>query len=601
MLDYLKIYQKYTGRKIYVIFGLTFFAIILDGFGITLLLPVLDAVLGSAGGATEFPVGSVLEKVDVLISTLTQTISNVLLLDNPTSSLFILIILVFFLKGLLLFTATGLNSIFRAQYLSTVKLTLLKQTTDLNYEYFAKANSGHFVNLINEQAFRSMQCFFNLTQATSQFVSTLVYIFIAFMISMQFSLIMLLTGIIVFFLYKKINTVTQKLSIDLVSEKDFFVSKLLELFQNYLYLKSTGLHRKLNKPIQNSIQRISRTQSLLGLAGAATKSSQEFISIAIIMLVMLTYSIVDPGKLPELLLSVMLLYRAVSTVMAYQTSWQTTLETIGSILEIDREVNNLSVNSQPQGKERGAKTENYHAVIHMKNLSYEISGKKILQNITLEFLENKSYALVGKSGSGKTTLARILTGVIRHSQGELLFDNHNPSILDMQSWTKQIGYISQDSAIFDGSVLYNIILDDINYSSLLPHEKTKIDNLLKVVKLNDVVGTLPFGLDTRVGERGANFSGGQKQRLFLARELYRDPKLLILDEATSALDEETESFIQNEIKKMIGTRTLIIIAHRLKTIKDCEEVIMLQDGYVKDLGGYQDLARKHLDFFRDVE
>ena len=208
--------------------------------------------------------------------------------------------------------------------------------------------------------------------------------------------------------------------------------------------------------------------------------------------------------------------------------------------------------------------------IKINNLTYNYpNNKNIFTEANMEIPRGKSVGIIGKSGTGKTTVVDIILGLLSPSEGEVLADDVN--VMDnYKGWLNNIGYIPQTIFIMDDSIKANIAFgEDI--------DDERIWKALRDAKLEEYVKTLPEGLNTGIGERGIRLSGGQRQRIGIARALYMDPDILIFDEATSALDNETESAIMESINQLHGKKTMIIIAHRLQTIENCDIVYKVED------------------------
>lgn len=229
----------------------------------------------------------------------------------------------------------------------------------------------------------------------------------------------------------------------------------------------------------------------------------------------------------------------------------------------------------------------FHNVINLKSVSYTYPGtdNSILDKIDLDIFKNTTIGLVGPSGSGKTTLVDIILGLLEIDLDGYFIDGTRLTKKHLIGWQQNFGYVSQSIYLSDDTIEKNIAFSvpakEIN------HEK--IAQVVKLAKLEDLIGTLPLGLKTFVGDRGVRLSGGQRQRIGIARALYFDPEILVLDEATSALDGETESVIMDAIHSLSHKKTIIIIAHRLKTIKECDVIHVLDKGRIVDSGSYEDL------------
>ena len=216
--------------------------------------------------------------------------------------------------------------------------------------------------------------------------------------------------------------------------------------------------------------------------------------------------------------------------------------------------------------------------IQIRNLSfrYPDASENVLENISFTIPKNRSIAFIGPSGAGKTTLADIILGVLEPTAGQICVDGIDIQNC-MSAWHKNIGYIPQSIYLMDASIRENVAFG-------IPEEQideTCLRRALEEAQLKEFVDSLPEGLDTVIGESGVRLSGGQRQRIGIARALYNDPDVLVLDEATSALDNETEKAVMDAIDRLAGNKTLIIIAHRLTTITNCDVIYEVKDRQIK--------------------
>lgn len=213
--------------------------------------------------------------------------------------------------------------------------------------------------------------------------------------------------------------------------------------------------------------------------------------------------------------------------------------------------------------------------ISIKNINWKYQNTKedVLHQTSLSIKKGESVAFIGASGAGKTTLADIVMGLLKPQEGVVMMDGIDISTIPSQ-WTKIIGYVPQSVYLIDdtvrGNVAFGLDKDEIS--------DEKVWAALEQAQLKEFVEELPYELDTIVGERGVKFSGGQRQRIAIARALYENPDILVLDEATSALDNETETAVMESIDALQGNKTLIIVAHRLTTIKNCDVIYEIKDG-----------------------
>ncbi len=216
--------------------------------------------------------------------------------------------------------------------------------------------------------------------------------------------------------------------------------------------------------------------------------------------------------------------------------------------------------------------------LRLKDVTFAYPSKPdkiIVDKVSFDIPKNKSIALIGPSGAGKTTLADVILGVLEPQEGHIYADDIDV-YEHLHSWHKIVGYIPQSIYIIDDTVRNNVAFG-VDPSEI---DDAEIWRALEEAQLADFVREQPLGLDSNIGAGGVKISGGQRQRIGIARALYRNPKVLILDEATSALDNETESAVMESIEKLAGSKTMIIIAHRLTTIRNCDLIYEVKDGKV---------------------
>ncbi len=231
--------------------------------------------------------------------------------------------------------------------------------------------------------------------------------------------------------------------------------------------------------------------------------------------------------------------------------------------------------------------------IELKNVCYQYPNaeKLALNRISLTIPKRRSVGFVGASGAGKTTIVDVILGLLIPTQGEVLVDGKN--IKDnLSAWQCKIGYIPQSIYLSDDTIRRNIAFG-------LPDDQIDEDQIwsaLESAQLEEFVNSLSDKLDTFVGERGIRLSGGQRQRIGIARALYHNPEILVMDEGTASLDNETEWEIMQALNRLSGKKTIIIIAHRLSTVKNCDQLYFVREGEVVDYGTYEELLDKCMEF-----
>jgi len=217
---------------------------------------------------------------------------------------------------------------------------------------------------------------------------------------------------------------------------------------------------------------------------------------------------------------------------------------------------------------------------------YRVNGPEVLRGIDLEVVPGEMLGIVGPSGSGKSTLTKLIQRLHVPEQGRVLVDGVDLALVDPAWLRRQVGVVLQENILFNRTVRENIALTDPSWP---------MDRVMAAATLagaHEFILELPEGYDTRIDERGANLSGGQRQRIAIARALIGDPRILILDEATSALDAESEEIVQKNLRRIAEGRTVIIIAHRLSAVRQCNRIISVEEGQITETGSHADLLRQ---------
>jgi ATP-binding cassette subfamily B protein len=226
--------------------------------------------------------------------------------------------------------------------------------------------------------------------------------------------------------------------------------------------------------------------------------------------------------------------------------------------------------------------------VELRHVDYTFPGsdEHAVEDLSLVVRPGETIAFVGQSGAGKSTTLNLLLGFIRPTSGTILLDGIDMSQIDLRTYRRFLSVVPQESLLFDGTVVENV-------SYGLPGvSEERVLSALEDANALEFVQRLPYGLQTRLGDRGARLSGGQRQRLAIARALVRDPRVLLLDEATSALDTESEALIQSALARLMRGRTTFVVAHRLSTISTADRIAVLSHGRLVELGPHDELLRR---------
>jgi ABC-type multidrug transport system fused ATPase/permease subunit len=585
---YLQVYRTYIGRRLYVVFALTGLAALAEGLGITLLLPLLRVT--EAGGGKEEVSGTVQEALYAALTWIG--------IEESIVGILLLIGVVFLLKGLLKFAETGYRGYLQAHLLRELKGRLFRKYGSMDYEYYSSTNTGHLVNVINGQTGGFYASFEHYARFTSKVITGTSYFVVAFALAWQFAMMAVVMGGIVLFLFKYLNRYVRELSKRASHEQSELNKLLMQALHSFKYIASTDQVRHLTDGVFDSIRRLTRYRFWQKVAGAFTNAIREPLSVFFIILVVIIQVTVLNAPLAPIFVAIVLFHRGMQTMVGVQKRWQSTMDKIGSLEMVVDEFDALEQHREPDGDvEIGPLRDG----IEVQNVSFAYDEEEgdVLRDVSVDVPANTTIALVGESGAGKSTLVDMLTLMLRPHRGEVYVDGVPGREIDRSSWRSQIGYVSQETAIFDDTVANNISLWKADYTDD-PEVREKVEEAARQAYAHHFIEDLPEGYQTKVGDNGVRLSGGQRQRLFVARELYKQPNLLILDEATSDLDSASERHIQNSIDSLQGEVTVVIIAHRLSTVKNADRVYVLDEGRVIEAGTYEELRMREDGEFREM-
>ena len=583
---YLKMFQFHLGKKIYIIFILALFISFLEGIGILMLLPLLENLDSIQ---TINPDKNIINK-------LIFDLINFFKLGEDISSILFFITISFVLKGLISFFSLAFNSYLKGILLLKLKKQLFELYTKMTYSYYSKNDTGYFSNIINEQPIKGLEAFNQITVLGGQLVNSIVLLSLAIFMTWLFGIMAVISGILLLFIFIRLNSYVRKLSRITAYENGILTKLLIQSLHGFKYLSATYQFKKVKTSILNSINILTNSQIKNGYAAAFTQSIREPIAVVFIMIIIYVQIFILNEQLEPILVSVVLFYRSLNSVLAIQSAFQGTFQHIGSMELVDQEFQNQLSNKEPNGS---VKIGEFSNSLKFKNVSFSyVKNEYILRNISLEIPFLKSVGIVGSSGSGKSTILDLISLIHKNDSGKILIDNIDSSKIDKSIWRNQIGYVSQDTVVFDDSIANNISMWEGDFNNEII--KNKVLKAAKAANILEFIDNQKNGFNTIVGERGVLLSGGQRQRLFIARELYRNPRLLLLDEATSALDSESEKIVQQSIDDLKGKTTVIVVAHRLSTLKNVDIIYVIENGKILESGSFSELLDKKNSHFKKL-
>lgn len=348
------------------------------------------------------------------------------------------------------------------------------------------------------------------------------------------------------------------------------------------YTNSVKEEEKFEKGNQQFVEARKKSYKAMGLFHSSTSFVTDVFNVIVLIAggIFMIMGKIDLSDYSTFIVSINLFISPVNTLIGFIEQLQNGMTGFKRFMEV------MAEDEEPE-KEGATELVVTEGHIKFNNVSFSYNeAKEVLHNVTLDIKPGNKLALVGPSGGGKTTICHLIPNFYKLEEGEIYIDDQEINDVTLESLRRNIGIVQQDVFLFNGSMKENIL-----YGRLDATEEEIIE-AAKKANIHDYIMTLPEGYDTQIGERGVKLSGGQKQRLSIARVFLKNPAILILDEATSALDNTTEILIQSALDELCKGRTTLVVAHRLSTIKNADEIVVIANGVIKEQGTHDELVEK---------
>ena len=508
----------------------------------------------------------------------------------------IFFLIIFFIKNFFYISVIIYQASLKKKFNLYLKKKFLSLYIFAPFEIMKAYNSSEILRNTDSEAQNYVTNFFNILKFSKDFV-LLFSIFILLMmvdvsssiISISFLLICVGFYILTFYKYlnnlglkrlNAVNSVYQWINQTCGSIKDIKISeKENRVLENFS--KKVNLHEKTKK--MNEI--------INALPIALFELIFVFVTLFLIKFILLSDTV---NILPTLSLYVIAFLRLLPIFSRFGSSVSELRSYNPSVKLLNNEIGKLDKYSKiiKKSDRNEINSLDFSNDIELRDLTFKYTNgnRNIFEKFNFKINKGKSIAFIGKSGSGKTTLINIICGLLKPHQGKIMIDGNSVDE-NIKGWQQNIGLISQDNYLLDDTLENNIIfLNDKNSI-----DKNKFDDAIFYSGVSDFLKDLKYGVNTKIGEKGSILSGGQIQRVALARLLYRDPKVLILDEFTNSLDPENEDFILEKLKQLKDkkNKTYIIISHKLKPLKICDEIIILEKGKISEKFNFKEFYNKY--------
>lgn len=475
-----------------------------------------------------------------------------------------------------------------------------KHTMSLPFSFFAKRKTGDILARFQEN--QTIRAF--LTESTVTTVLNLLMIFIYFTIMFLYNVKMTLV-LIAFVIPIMVLTVLVTPKIKNYAREVFTAGTdaqafLMEALGGVETIKGMGIERpvrlKWEKKYAKSLEVQYRAQTFNIWVGLISQVLNAATTIAILW-VGANLVLARELSIGQLMAFNALMGSVLAPLMGLIGLWSrlndagVAMERLGDVLDMEPEQKTEDLPSR-------VVLPDLQGEIRLDGIYFRYGGNEmpyVLENISLDIKPGELVAIVGRSGSGKTTLAKMLVGFYPPTDGKILVDGYDMSMIDKEYYRAQVGYVMQTNLVFSGTIAENIASGDDS------PDRRRIEEVAKMADAHAFISKMPLGYEQIVGERGVGLSGGQIQRLCIARALYHDPRLLVFDEATSALDTQSESNIIGNMSEILRGRTAVIIAHRLSTIMRADKILVLYEGAIVEQGRHEELVDRKGMYYQLVQ
>ena len=555
---------------------------ILDGFGISLLIPVFTGFLSGTGEIEANSFTALIVKVFGWVNV------------NPSlRNILITAIVLILLKSVLRLLHIGISAFLNSKVMASLRVRVITGFSEMKYMNYLSLNTGHVLNTGVSEVNKYAAGMIAFLESINTLFILVGYGLAILMLSWKATVYIILFGGLVSFIYAFFNKKSKQYSREVSSNNREYAKYLIELVNFFKYLKATGRFQYLGNKLKRNIRSLKRLIFNTEINKNMTNIIQEPLSVVLIAGLFLVNGWLMNEPVSVLLIILGISYRMSGIVSQFQGRKQNFFSTIGSLEAVSGMLGNLEENKEPVYQPGEL---HFRKTLKLNDISFAYNNRiPVLDRINLEIQCNETVAFVGASGAGKSTLIDVLCGLLVPDSGKISVDEHTCSDLCNDDWRSKVGYVTQESIIFDTTILQNITLSESGNVS-----EKELNNALLWSDSFRFVEDSENGLESELGDKGMRLSGGQKQRISLARELYRSPELLVLDEATSALDSNSEMVIRESLEYLKGKITVIMIAHRLATVKHADRIFVLDSGKISEVGSFNELMNNKDSLFFEL-
>ena len=548
---------------------------ITGGIGVLMLIPLLSLTGVTSQSTLNLPF------LNDIFRSLKENSESVQLVAILTIYLTLVI-----LQSLISRQLSVLNTEIVQGYTKYLRDNLYSVLVKTEWSFLAGKKKSDITNTFTNEISRIASGTVFFLRMISQAVIAAVQIGVAFLMSAPLTVFVLLCGAIIFLLMGKTFRESKNLGGSLRMINQELMSQVAEQLNGVKEVKSYGIEEAQQRCFKDTTEKTFR--NMRNFTVLQSKSAMYYkIGAAVVISLLFYVSVVFLKIEPTALLIIVYIFARLWPIFtSFQNSIQNVLAMMPSYVSLKAMVEELRSN------EEIIKSDHDHAIDKMVSSSirfedvsfyYEPSDEFVLKNLNFEIRVKSMTAIVGKSGEGKSTIVDLLLGLLKPTEGQITVDGMPIGQSNMRSWRSRIGYVPQDPFLFNATIRENLL----RFVPTATEEEIK--EALRLSAAYDFVERLPESIDTIIGDNGVRLSGGERQRIVLARALLRKPEILVLDEATSALDRENEYKIQKAVEQLSEKLTVVVIAHRISTIRNAGKIIVVENGEISEQSIYQEL------------
>lgn len=562
--------------------------------GMVFIFPVLKVLFGNTEKVTQLPTYNGLATIDTyLYDTLFYYVTYYSETYGANYALLLTVSLV-----IVTFLLKNLSGYLGLQHLMKLKTGVLRdfrrkmyaKIVELPVSYYSEKRKGDVMARMLGDVNEVQNSFFLVLELIVKEPLTIIFSLIAMIkISWELTLFVFIFIPISGFIISKIGKSLKSQSTRAQQENGYLISITEETLSGLKIVKGYNAEGFFKRLFNQSIDRLYVLTNKIGKKNNLASPMSEFLGIITIG-VLLIYGgnlvLVEKSLDGALFLAyITLAYNILTPAKAISKA---TYQVKNGMAAAERVFEIIDTPNVIRDTEHSKVIETFNNNISLKNVTFSYDGEReVLKNFNLEIPKGKMVALVGQSGSGKSTIANLLMRFYDVEHGEILIDNINIKNIQLISLRDQLGLVTQDSIMFNGTIADNVKIGKQNATD------NEVIEALRIANAYEFVQNLPQGIHTNIGDAGGKLSGGQKQRISIARAVLKNPPIMVLDEATSALDTESERLVQDALEKMMENRTSVVIAHRLSTIQKADMIVVMHHGEIAEQGTHDELLAKN--------